>query len=97
MNPLALIIDPAGTQSSVSPIRPEPISLTPDFSPVPSPEPPPQTVSTVSLEYALLTRMFDGDLELAANFVRIGHFDAALQHLKSAREKLSQLAALPRS
>lgn len=53
-----------------------------------------QTTQPMSLQRALLTRMFEGDLELAAQFARIRHSRAAREHINAALTKLNQLDAL---
>ena len=42
----------------------------------------------------LLTKMFLGDLDIAAQFARIGHIAAARKTLHTATEKLIHLQAL---
>ena len=61
--------------------------IAPAFSPPP----------TMSFETDLLLNMFKGDLDLAAQFARIGHYSAARQALESAVTKLGHLEALPKS
>lgn len=53
-----------------------------------------ETAQPMSLQRALLTRMFEGDLELAAQFARIKHTRAAREHINAAMTKLNQLDAL---
>ena len=43
---------------------------------------------------AVLTMLFEGDLELAKDFNRVGELRCARQHLQGAAEKLEQIAAL---
>lgn len=51
----------------------------------------------LSLHRALITRMFEDDLDLAKQFARIKLTGPARQHINSALDKLSQLDALKES
>ena len=45
-------------------------------------------------ERELLTTMFEGDLDLAKSFNRVGELRCAKEHLQGALTKLEQIAAL---
>ena len=47
-----------------------------------------------NFERQLLTTMFEGDLDLAKSFNRVGELRCAREHLQGALEKLEQIQAL---
>lgn len=48
----------------------------------------------MSIEHDLLTRMFEDDLQMARDLVRIRNFAMAAEALANATEKIHQIAAL---